>query len=310
MQVVDTLNNLVNKIVNEVIEQFADINLKANDLAVSLIDLTNQDHNYDILSPNANKTQAVKIANFHGEEPIYPASIVKLFYLVAVHRWLEDKKISETDELKRACKDMIVDSSNDATHYVVDVLTNTTAGPELPPQEMAQWIERRNAINRYFAGRGYKNINVNQKTWGDGPYGREQVFVGKERENRNKLTTNATAKLLTEIVTGYCVSKERSKTMLELLARDFTKPSDDPDNQAVGFMGSCLPKTAKLWSKAGWMTTSRHDAAYIELANGVRFILVAFISNHGKDYWILPTIAKKIIQALELHHNVGTSKLH
>ncbi len=31
--------------------------------------------------------------------------------------------------------------------------------------------------------------------------------------------------------------------MMDLLARDFSKASDDIDNQAIGFMGSCLPKT-------------------------------------------------------------------
>jgi beta-lactamase class A len=257
----------------------------------------------------ADKVDTKAIANFRGEEPIFPASIVKLFYLVAVHQWLEDKKLKETEELKRACADMIIESSNDATHYVLDLLTDTTAGPELPPQEMADWAEKRNTINRYFQSLGYKNINVNQKTWGDGPYGRERVFVGKERENRNKLTTNAAAKLLADIVTGHCINQERSKAMLELLARDFTQPSDDVDNQATGFMGSCLSKGAKLWSKAGWMSTARHDAAYIELPNGICFILVVFVSNHARDYWILPTIAKKVIRALELHHGVAASKL-
>jgi hypothetical protein len=90
--------------------------------------------------------------------------------------------------------------------------------------------------------------------------------------------------------------------MLDLMARDFNKASEDIDNQATGFMGSCLPKGAKLWSKAGWMSTARHDAAYIELPNGIRFILVVFISNHGKEYWLLPTIAAKVIRYLEFVH--------
>ena len=65
-------------------------------------------------------------ASFRGNERVYPASVVKLFYLVAAHRWLEDKKIELTPELTRALRDMIVDSSNEATQYVVDVLTHTT----------------------------------------------------------------------------------------------------------------------------------------------------------------------------------------
>ncbi len=297
MQTANKLHDLINKVANETLQQFADKILQANEIALSLIDLT------DPSSSSIQQATPQTIVNFRGDEPFFPASIVKLFYLAAVHRWLEDKKLIETDELNRACKDMIVDSSNDATHYVLDILTGTTGGPELPPQEMADWSEKRNAVNRYFQSLGYDNINVNQKTWGDGPYGREEVFVGKERKNRNKLTTNAAARLLAEIVSGKCISKDRSKKMLDLLARDFTKPSSDPDNQAVGFLGACLPKDAKLWSKAGWMSTARHDAAYIELANGIRFILVVFISNHAQDYWMLPAITSKVIKALELHHN-------
>lgn len=298
---------------SEILEQYSDINLQTTELSLSLIDLTDLIHAKKPSKRSEDKksinTKSFSITHFRGEESTYPASIVKLFYLVALQQWLEDKKITETDEVRRASKDMIVDSSNDATAYIVDVLTGTTGGPELPPKEMATWIEKRNMINKYFQKLGYKNININQKTWGDGSYGRERVFVGKDYKNRNKLTTNATAKLLADIATGQCISKKRSDNMLALLSRDFTKASDDVDNQAIGFMGSCLPKGAKLWSKAGWMSTVRHDAAYIKLANGIRFVLVVFISNHAKEYWVLPNIAKKVIHGLESHHGVAHSKL-
>jgi len=286
------LSKIVLDIADEILAEFSHVGLKENELAISLIDLTG-------LSASPPKNISPTIEHYRGEEPIYPASLVKLFYLAAAQQWLEDKKISETDEIARACADMIIESSNDATHYIVDVLTGTTGGPELAPNEMSAWMEKRNAINRYFANLGYENINVNQKTWGDGPFGRERIFYGKDFANRNKLTTNATARLLAEIVTGTCVSKERSKVMLDLMARDFSKASDNPDDQATGFMGSALPVGARLWSKAGWMSTARNDAAYIELPGGIRFILVAFVSNHAKDYAILPAITEKVIKALQ-----------
>jgi hypothetical protein len=288
------LAKIVTNITDEILAQFAQAQLIEDELAISLVDLT---------ALNESRSQ-LTIANYRGEEPIYPASIVKLFYLAAAQQWLEDKKIPENDEIIRACKDMIIESSNDASHYIVDVLTGTTSGPELPEAEMAAWMEKRNAVNRYFEKLGYKNINVNQKTWHDGPFGRERIFYGKDLANRNKLTTNATARLLAEIATGKCVSKERSKFMLDLLARDFTKSSADPDDQATGFMGSALPAGARLWSKAGWMSTARHDAAYIELPEGIRFVLVAFVSNHAKEYVILPAIAKKIIRSLFSSHGM------
>ena len=113
--------------------------------------------------------------------------------------------LKATPELERALHDMIVDSSNDATHYVFNALTGTTDGPELDGDALAQWLDKRNVVNRYFAGLGYQKINTNQKPWCEGPYGRERQSLGPNFENRNKLTTEAVARLLFEIVTGRAV---------------------------------------------------------------------------------------------------------
>src|SRR5262249_2849957 len=117
-----SLQELVNEAARAALTRFADKKLTESQLSITLIDLRDPQHPAQ--------------ASFRGNERIYPASVVKLFYLGAVHRWLEDKKILPTDELKRAVRDMIVDSSNEATQYIVDVLTQTTGGFELPPKEM------------------------------------------------------------------------------------------------------------------------------------------------------------------------------
>ena len=114
--------------------------LKADQIAATLIDLR--------------VPEAARQASYRGDVRIYPASVIKLFYLEAAHRWMEEGKLEDTAELRRAMKDMIVLSYNEATHYVVDLLTGTTSGPELPPAEMEAWSEKRNAVNRYFASRG------------------------------------------------------------------------------------------------------------------------------------------------------------
>src|SRR5580765_4850949 len=137
----DALQQLVNDAAHAALTKFADKKLTESQLSITLIDLRDPKH------PAA--------ASFRGNERIYPASVVKLFYLGAVHRWLEDKKIQDTDELKRAVRDMIVDSSNEATQYVLDVLTQTTGGFELPPKEMEEWQYKRNAVNRYYASLGF-----------------------------------------------------------------------------------------------------------------------------------------------------------
>jgi beta-lactamase class A len=281
------LQELVNEAARTTLRKFADKKLTENQLSITLIDLRDPQH--------------PSVASFRGNERVYPASVVKLFYLVAVHRWLEDKKIQETDELKRAVRDMIVDSANEATQYVVDVLTHTTGGYELSPKEMKEWQFKRNAVNRYYSSLGFTNINTNQKTFCEDAYGREKVSRGPNGENRNKLTTDATARLLAEIVTGRAVTPARSAQMLELLKRDFSGSSKDNDDQGHGFTGIALQGMdgAKLWSKAGWTSTTRHDAAYIELPNGARFVLVTFTIDHANEREIIPTVARVVLNGIE-----------
>lgn len=275
-----SLQAVVDRAARTTLEQFRTEKLESSQLAITLIDLR------DVAHPAR--------ASFRGDEPIYPASVVKLFYLAASHRWLEDGKLTDTPELRRALKDMIVDSSNDATSYIVDLLTQTTSGPELPEAELKLWFENRNAVNRYFNTLGYEGINVNKKPWGDGPYGRETQARERFDQKRNMLTTAATARLLAEIATGRCVNAARSAEMRSLLSRDPQAQSDDPDNQAK-FTGPALPAGAKLWSKAGWTSTARHDAAYIELPNGAKFVLVTFTQDHAKHPEIIRTVARIVV---------------
>jgi len=281
-----SLQELVNDAARTALTKFADQKLTQEQLSITLIDLRDPQHPVT--------------ASFRGNERVYPASVVKLFYLGAVHRWLEDKKIQETDELKRAVRDMIVDSSNEATQYVVDVLTQTTGGFELPPKEMEEWQNKRNAVNRYYASLGYTNINTNQKTFCEDAYGRERVSRGPKGENRNKLTTDAVARLLSEIATGKAVNAARSVQMMELLKRDYTGTSKDNDDQGHGFTGIALQGITgvKLWSKAGWTSTTRHDAAYIELPNGAKFVLVTFTTDHANEREIIPTVAKVVLDGI------------
>ncbi|MGV3774047.1 MAG: serine hydrolase [Verrucomicrobiales bacterium] len=279
------LQGLLHVALQQAEQDFAEQKLHTNEIAITIADVTDPE-------------QIVQ-ASHRGNEKIYPASVIKMFYMEAAHRWMEQGKIADTPELRRAMRDMIVESYNEATHYVVDLLTGTTGGPELPPEEMAEWSHKRNAVNRYFEERGYQNINANQKPWGEGPYGRERAWVGQTYTNRNMLTTDATARLLTEIATLKAVTPERSKQMLELMKRDPFGPATDPDDQSHGFTGPAVPKDSKLWSKAGWTSQTRHDAAYVELPSGRKVVLVIFTVNHANERNIIPAIARVILEGIE-----------
>jgi hypothetical protein len=177
------------------------------------------------------------------------------------------------------------------------LLTGTTSGPELPDDEIKIWFEKRNAVNRYFASLGYTGFNANKKPWGDGPYGRETQAVKLFEPKRNMLTTETTARILTEIVTGKSVTAARSAEMMALLSRDPASKSSDPDDQSK-FTGPILPKGAKLWSKAGWTSMARHDAAYVELPGGAKFVLVVFTMDHAGNHEIIHEVAKTIVEGM------------
>jgi len=177
----------------------------------------------------------------------------------------------------------------------VDVLTDTTSGPELSEKEMEEWFYKRNAVNRYFQSLGYKKVNANRKPWGEGPYGREMQSTKMHQPiHRNWLTTDETARLLTEIALRKAVSKKRSEEMLELLKRD---PKSN-NSQAREFTAPGLPEGSRLWSKAGWTSQTRHDAAYVELPTGEKFVLVVFTERHAGNKAIIPTVARHVVEGL------------
>lgn len=277
------LQQLVGNVVNAAVERFGKGGLTADKIAITLIDLNDREH--------------PAWASHRGQEPTYPASVVKLFYLVAAHHQMETGELKSSPELERALHDMIVESSNDATHYVFNALTRTTDGPELDDAALKPWLDQRNAVNRYFASLGFEKINVNQKTWSEGPYGRDRQSLGPNFENRNKLTTAAVARLLFEIVTGHAVTPARSRMMMDLLRRDPFHQSDDPDDQATRFSGKSLPAGAQLYSKAGWTSSTRHDAAYIRLPNGAEYILTVFTVDNSKQTDIIPFVSDLIAEA-------------
>ncbi|MBD2778112.1 serine hydrolase [Iningainema tapete] len=257
------------------------------------------------LTPNAFWEHPHRGFTYRGDERIYPASVVKLFYLVAINEWLEKGMVNNSRELERAISDMIIDSSNDATSLVVDVLSGTTSGPELPPGPFETWKNQRNIVNRYFQSLGWEEletINVCQKTWCDGAYGRERAFAGELLENRNMLTTNATARLLHSIIGGVAVSSGRSQAMMALLERILDSeslPQDVEEDQVTGFLGGGIPQFARMWSKAGWTSQVRHDAAYIEIPDQRPYLLVVFTEGiNAKNRTILPFVSKLVADAI------------
>ena len=254
--------------------------LKAEDLAISVVDVTN---------PNT-----IARGDIRGDAPFYPASVIKLFFMADVYA----TKKQNVPDVGRALKNMIVESDNDATAYLVDVLADTTSGVSLEGRALRRYIDQRREINQRFQKLGYADhVSAMMKTWSFAPYGRDLQVLGENRVNRNKLTANATASLLLWIARRRAPSSE---AMMDLLHRPLS-PQRDGENQVKEFIGEALPADAKLWSKAGWTSEVRHDAAYIELASGRKLILVIFTRGREGiegDKTLIPTATRNVLAEL------------
>ncbi len=89
--------------------------------------------------------------------------------------------------------------------------------------------------------------------------------------------------------------------MMALLKRPLNDlPTDSEENQVTGFLGSGLPKNAQIWSKAGWTSQVRHDAAYIELPEQRPYLLVVFTEGkaQAKSQDILPFVSGLVADAI------------
>jgi hypothetical protein len=240
-----------------------------------------------------------------GNDLGYPASLVKLFFMVAAEAWLAAGRLTPSRELREAMAAMIAWSSNDATSIVLDLLTRTTSGPALPPVALARWLARRQILNRYFAAwhcPEFAGINLAQKTWYEAPYGREHQSCFAVPKNRNRLSSDAVARLLLAIAEGEAVNRRRSRAMLRPMERSPAKVDRKNSwNQVTGFLGEGLPGDARVWSKAGWSSTTRHDSAIVELADGTRFILVVmpYGAALAGNTRLLPFLARQVASGVQ-----------
>lgn len=251
--------------------------LKAEDLAISIVDVTNP--------------TLVARGDYQGDTRFYPASVIKLFFMADVYA-TRKQNVGDVD---RALREMIVVSDNDATAYLVDILANTVPGPPLQGRGLKKYIERRRDINRRFQKLGYAdNVSAMMKPWSFGPFGVDRQVLGENRVNRNMLTANATASLMLWIQR---LRAPGAHEMMKLLARPLA-PAREEENQVKEFIGASLPEGSRLWSKAGWTSEVRHDAAYIELPSGRKLILVIFTRGIADDVTLIPAVTKNVLGEL------------
>jgi len=262
---------------------------KLNNIAVTWI-------NYEV---GSKKGYGYGINNY---KKIYPASVVKLVYALAIYYWIENRIILRDIQVNEAVREMLQNSSNDATSYIVDLLTGTTSGPSLEKEVFDRWKYQRTIINDWLKTLNWaelKDFNCCQKTWEDRPYGREKDFYSTNNKNRNAMTTDGTARIMEEIMQNISFSAENIN-LKNFLFRELNQESQckDSHNQISGFLGEGLPHKTHLWSKAGLMSEARHDAAWWINRNQTKTLLIVFTEGKelAKDNYFLPEFSKAIYE--------------
>ena len=238
---------------------------------------------------------------WNSNKNYYPASVVKIVYALATQIWIKKDLIIDSEELRRALYEMIANSNNDATSFILDLLTGTTSGPSLNEQNFEAWKIQRQLINNWLEELQWPEIktwNCSQKTWNEGPFGREKDFYGKNNENRNRMTTEGSARIFESLMTNKMLQKVESENLKKVFHRSLDPVSrkKDLENQVDGFLGEGLPLASKLWSKAGLMSEVRHDVAWWEAPNSNPMLAVVFTTGKElvKDQFLLPAISSEL----------------
>jgi len=238
----------------------------------------------------------------NNKKMVYPASIVKLVYGLATYYWIKKGSLLLSDELVESVRKMLSFSSNNATSFLIDLLTGTTSGPCIQGDSWENWKYQRRIINDWLHDLQWEElsgINCCQKTWDDGPFGREKEVYGHNNKNRNAMNSESAARVLEEIMIHINYQKNDLK-LRSFLKRNLDKAvlKNDSLNQIDGFLGAGLPESINLWSKAGLMSEVRHDSAWWTNSQSLHTLLVVFCDGeiYSKDSSLLPLISKEVYE--------------
>lgn len=284
------LQQIVNEIVNNVISQ----GLPSENLSISLI--------------NLNSVNCCEYAGYSDGTARFAASITKLYWMVYLYGLYEAGTLNQGEVPEKAVRKMIEDSDNKYASLIVDKVTQTKSGDNLPENEFKKWYQKRLGLNQFFIKAGYNPINISQKLfpYDDNyePQGRDlQIRKDDVYPIRNHTTTHDIARLLLEIEREESISKQYSLKMKKILKRSLKKENwqNKQFNAIEGFLGEYLPEQVNFFSKMGWNSTTRNDAAIIHSPDGKnKYILVIFGDDPGfyKNKTIFPKISRMVYQKM------------
>lgn len=227
-------------------------------------------------------------ASWQGRTLRDPGDLVQLPYLIASERWLQRGLLEEEPELLRAQQAMIRQGSHDATSYVVDRLSGTTSGPVLAESGREAWMAQRLLVNDWLTTLGWSELRgcqAAQKTWQDGPYGRERQFLGAALEQANRFSSDGLARLLEGVMAGTLISPPACQRMRSLLAAPVAEDRAAAD-LPVG-LAPLLPAVStgwrRFWGRGGRAGQGRQLALYGEGDGHAPMLLVVLLDRAAPE---------------------------
>jgi beta-lactamase class A len=228
-----------------------------------------------------------RLAQSGGDQPIYPASVVKLVYLMAAYRWQEEGRLTIDPAVDAELEAMIRQSSNQATQKVFARLTGTAPGPALAPADYRVFRERRLAVKHWLAALGIDDLHCVNPTYDGGGdlMGRDEQFL-RDRTvpgglvggdggypNRQAMTAIGTAKLLALLATDRALTPEDSATVRRRMRRD---PKQQPHLARRIAGGAARIPGLEVYAKSGTWGPDYADAGIVRHPDGRQFALVVF----------------------------------
>lgn len=227
-------------------------------------------------------------ASWQGGRLRNPGDLVRLPYLIASERWLQRGLLEEEPELRRALAAMIRLGSHEATSYVVDRLSGTTSGPALASGGYEAWAAQRLLVNGWLISLGWPELEgcvAAQKTWQDGPYGRERQFLEQAPQSANRFSSDGLARLLETVVAGTLISPPACQRMRNLLALPDPQAArasreHEPLASVITVAGSAW---RQFWGLGGSGSEGLDLALYGEAEDGAPMLLVVLVEPRAAD---------------------------
>ncbi|WP_013334913.1 serine hydrolase [Gloeothece verrucosa] len=295
------------KIVDNIVNLAQSRGLPINQLSISLL--------------NLNPYQCCSYAGYEENTLRYPASIVKLFWLVAFYAQKNQQNYFPQEislQEQKLLSKMIRDSDNESASVILDQITQTKSSlKKLSENKFELWKNKRYQINNFFRNAGYDNINITQKTFPipnllnspEGPDLQIRQLNGQQSPPiRNKITTHHVARLLYEIYAGQAISQDYSLATMDLLKRDLFPSAwkeklydaiEEFLGQGIYTLFSNNPNSVQFYSKMGWTFGTRNDGAII-LSNKANYILVIFGDDpkYYEDKQFFPLVSQEVYQEI------------